>query len=556
MSKSNKHKDSPVSSKEKNSLEKYFSPTAKKRRNSDMDHTSPTEVPPAKRQDPGDMNLDPVKEPPRKDQTELVTMEHFDTQMSEMETRLTNNITASVTAGLRAIIDSSVKEALETIKKSVDEAIESNPTIKTHSEQLDSLETENILLKSRVTVMEGEQKKLQTKLNQIENRSLQNCIIIKGIKEDDWEKESSSREKIYKELASLVRTDQTFKDKNEEKKQRLKIAKRLEICSCKRLGKYNKDRPRPLSVELLRKEDIEYILANKPKLRKGIYMDREYPIEIERKRKILRPILTAAKKQKKYRKRCKMERDELVIKGKHYNVNTINTLPKSLKPDKVSSRCNDNVYGYFGELNPLSNFHRAPFTYDNVHYHCTEQLIQRKKAELFKDHTTVTKIMNAKTGHACKELGRQVSNFRQDKWSKRAKSLCQDGIKQKFLENEVPRRTLLSTKKKTIVECTKDSVWGCGKPLSDESCLDKTLWVDQGIMGEILETIRQNLQTSSMAYTTDDSSSSSSSDESSSESDIMSVNADADEEASSTTSSEVKPHHKDQSAHQMSTEEY
>ena len=206
-------------------------------------------------------------------------MEHFDTQMSEMETRLTTNITASVTAGLRAIIDTSVKEALETIKKSVDEAIEKNPTIKTHSEQLDSLETENILLKSKVSAMEGEQKKLQSKLYQIENRSLQNCIIIKGIKEDDWEKESTSKEKIYKELALIVSTDRTFKDKTEEKKQRLKIAKRLEIRNCKRLGKYNKERPRPLSVELLRKEDMEYILSNKPKLRKGIYIDREYPIE-------------------------------------------------------------------------------------------------------------------------------------------------------------------------------------------------------------------------------------------------------------------------------------
>ena len=131
-----------------------------------------------------------------------------------------------------------------------------------------------------------------------------------------------------------------------------------------------------------------------------------------------------------------MEKDELVIKGKHYNVNTINTLPKSLKPDKVSSRTNDNVYGYFGELNPLSNFHHAPFTLDNTHYHCTEQLIQCKKAELFKDKTAVTKIMNARTGFACKEAGRQVSNFKQEKWLKKAKSLCYEGIKQKYLENQ------------------------------------------------------------------------------------------------------------------------
>ena len=473
MSKSNKTRNSPVpnkeTSKEKHSLEKYFSPTARKRRNSAMDITSPVETPPAKRQDPRekestpkDSNKNPKEKHSKHEKDDLVTMEHFDTQMSEMESRLTNNITASVTAGLRAIIDSSVKEALETIKNSVDDAIQSNSTIKNHSEQLDSLETENILLKSKVSVMEGEQKKLRLKLNQIENKSLQQCIIIKGIKEEEWEKEAVSKDKIYKELAYLVSPDREFKDKAEEQKHRLKMAKRLEIRCCKRLGKYNKDCSRPLSIELLRKEDMEYILMNKTKLRKGVYVDKEYPIEIERKRKILRPILTAAKKQKKFRKRCKMEKDELVIKGKHYNVDTINTLPKSLKPAKVSSRTNDKIYGYFGELNPLSNFHHAPFTLDNTYYHCTEQLIQHKKAELFKDQAAVTKIMNAKTGFACKDAGRQVSNFKQEKWSKKAKSLCYDGIKQKYLENQHARRTLLLTKSKTIVECTKDSVWGCG----------------------------------------------------------------------------------------------
>ena len=530
MPKSNKTSDSPVpnkeTSKEQNSLEKYFSPTARKRRNSAMDTTSPVETPAAKRQDP--RVLDITKNPNEKEKgnntkhkkNDLVTMEHFDTQMSEMESRLTNNITASVTAGLRAIIDSSVKEALETIKNSVDDAIQSNPTIKNHSEQIDSLETENILLKSKVSVMEGEQKKLRSKLNQIENKSLQQCIIIKGIKEEEWEKEATSKNKIYKELSYLVSPDREIKDKTEELKYRLKLAKRLEIRSCKRLGKYNKDRSRPLSVELLRKEDMEYILTNKTKLRKGVYVDKEYPIEIERKRKILRPILTAAKKQEKFRKRCKMDKDELVIKGKHYSVDTIDTLPRSLKPAKVSSRTNDTIYGYFGELNPLSNFHHAPFTVENTYYHCTEQLIQRKKAELFKDHAAVTKIMNAKTGFACKEAGRQVLHFKQEKWSKKAKSLCYDGIKQKYLENQTARRTLLSTKNKTIVECTKDSVWGCGRPLSDEACLDKSMWVNQGVMGEILESIRQELQTiASFNQNADYSSTdSSSSDESSSES--------------------------------------
>ena len=168
-----------------------------------MDNSSPTELPPAKRQEPPKSET-PKEHDNRPKQKELVTMDHFDTQMSEMETRLSRNITESVTAGLRVIIDTSVKEALEKIQKSVNDAIESNPTVKNHGEHLDSLETENLILKSKVKVMEGEQKKLQSKISKIEDRALQHCVIVRGIKEEEWEKENITQEKVYKELAVVV----------------------------------------------------------------------------------------------------------------------------------------------------------------------------------------------------------------------------------------------------------------------------------------------------------------------------------------------------------------
>ena len=292
-----------------NRLENYFSPdgntlSQKRRRNSTMDVTSPTELPPAKKiSNPGETPNPPNRLKEVKEPNETpVTMDHFDKQISEMEARLSTNITASMTAGLRSIIDSSVKEALETIKKSVDKAIESNPTLITHGEQIDSLETENLLLKTKMQNMEGEHKKLQNKIDQIENRALQHCLIVKGISEEEWEKESTSRDKVYKELSVIVSTDHTFETKSEEYKHRIKLARKLEIRSCKCLGCYNKDRSRPISIELLRKDDVDFILSCKSKLRKGIYIDKEYPIEIERKCKVLRPILTAAKKTKEIQK--------------------------------------------------------------------------------------------------------------------------------------------------------------------------------------------------------------------------------------------------------------
>ena len=163
---------------------------------------------------------------------------HLDNQITEMEKRmetslsasLSATITASVTAGLKGLIDSSLKSALETMKKMVNEAIEEHPTIKTHGEQLDSLETENILLKNEVSVIEGENKQIKQRLANIESRTLQQNLIFRGIPEDQWEKETTTRHKIYVELINLITTE------DESPEAKLKMAKKLEIRSCRRLG--------------------------------------------------------------------------------------------------------------------------------------------------------------------------------------------------------------------------------------------------------------------------------------------------------------------------------
>ena len=266
MSKSNnnKHRNSPSAPKEvsitrRNSLEKYFgSPdTTKKRKKSS---SSPNQYsPPAKKmdksQDPPTKKMDKSQDPTDPDgeqspQAQLKENEktptsdkvckHLDNQLNDMEKRLETSltaslsasITASVTAGLKDLIDSSLKTALETMKNSVDEAIEQNPTVKLHGEQIDSLETENLILKKKVTAMEGEHTQMKRKITIMGNKALLHNIIIRGINEDKKEKETTTRHKLYLEFTNLVTADE------ETKEAKLKMAKQLEIRSCKRIGKY------------------------------------------------------------------------------------------------------------------------------------------------------------------------------------------------------------------------------------------------------------------------------------------------------------------------------
>ena len=272
------------------------------------------------------------------------------------------------------------------------------------------------------------------------------------------------------------------------------IRKKVNIRSCKRLRRYVTDRCRPVSVEFMRSEDIDFILSNKKELRSGIFADKEYPQDVENKRKTLRPILTAAKNSKKYRKKCRLENDQLVIKSKRHGIDDLDTLPKSLQPLTISSKSNSDVYGYFGELHPLSNFFPSEFSLEQKTFHCSEQYIQWKKAQLFKDTTAMTRIERCKTGRQCKEEGRKIKNFKKDIWDSKAKELCRPGIRQKYIDNKKPRDVLLhTTKGRKIVECTKDDTWGCGLPLKDENCLNDTMWTTQGIMGIVLGEIRNEL---------------------------------------------------------------
>ena len=214
----------------------------------------------------------------------------------------------------------------------------------------------------------------------------------------------------------------------------------------------------------------------------------------ERKRKTLLPFLRAAKRTSEYKKQSKLEDDKIVLKGQSYDVNMLNQLPEELNVFKVTTRENAETIGYFGEINLLSNFYPATFTHDGVQYISSEQFIQANKAKYFGDHEAYNQIMGSSTSLECKCASRQIRNVDADKWNMVAGDLCQPGMQSKFLQNPPVMETLLQkTGQKTIVECTSDRLWGTGIPLNDPNCLNSSKWINQGIMGQILEGIRNNV---------------------------------------------------------------
>ena len=172
---------------------------------------------------------------------------------------------------------------------------------------------------------------------------------------------------------------------NNDPWEKLKIARSIPIRSSKRLGKYKQGRKRPISICFEKKSHTDALFENKKKLPEGVFVDREFTAEVENKQKTLRLILRKARGMEKYKGKCKMDKDKLVIQGTKYTVNNLHTLPHDLNGYNASSKFGDTVIAFFGQLNPFSNFHQAPFSMEGKTYPTSEHYIQETCALYFKD---------------------------------------------------------------------------------------------------------------------------------------------------------------------------
>ena len=251
-----------------------------------------------------------------------------------------------------------------------------------------------------------------------------------------------------------------------------------------------------MSICFEKKLHADILLENRSYLPRGVYVDHEYPNEIEDNRRLLKPILHLVRSKPEYQGKCKLVEDVLIIKGTRYTVNTLNSLPDDLSGFEASSKSSQTTIGFFGELNPLSNFHPCRFNVADVEYKSTEQFIQSEKAKFFKDKTTVHRIMAASNPLECKRLGKNTHGYDHTRWSEVAKKLVLPGIMSKFVSNPNLASMLISTGTKKLVECCYDTLWGTGVPITDKDCLKEKYWKGTGILGECLMEVRDELTNS------------------------------------------------------------
>ena len=207
-------------------------------------------------------------------------------RFNELETRLSNKITENVTENVNknlqelkdtvGTFDNTLTTAMTTMTTALNKLIESNENMIQHKVNIDVLTQENMTLSTKVNRLENEHSKLKEKVDRMESKELEYSLIINGIREYEGENELNLIEQVYVELMSTI-------DLHDEQDRWDKV-KEMPITKCKRIGRFNRDKIRPICVEFQHRLDVEYFFANKQWLRRGIFIDKAYTQEVEHKR--------------------------------------------------------------------------------------------------------------------------------------------------------------------------------------------------------------------------------------------------------------------------------
>ena len=255
-------------------------------------------------------------------------------------------------------------ERMDPLEAKVNALFSEESNLPKHIEVVNEMKLKQGKLETQLNLVEKENVELNQKLTEIEDQMLETCVVLTGLPEDKWEEPEPRHTLINKELSVIA--------PGENDEERLANATAIKIVKSEQIGRFNPTKGRPISIKFAFKSDADWVLSCRKKLNKGIFVDKQYSDENEHERKCLRPILSAARRHKEYRGRCKLEGTNLVIRGKKYNWDNLEDLPQNLSTHTVSSRQDVLHYGFFGELNPLSNFYPAPFIHEGIHYTTSE----------------------------------------------------------------------------------------------------------------------------------------------------------------------------------------
>ena len=347
---------------------------------------------------------------------------------------------------------------------------------------IDKLEKKVVDLEARNNALAAQNLQMQedTLRNEIRRREFN--LIFEGI--PDIIKEDTSF--LYKKFVDILNSMEVFNG----------CGSRVQLAKLQRQGPYNRYRKRNVLCQFVRYSDVQLILQNRSQLPHDIFVREDFPEEIERRRSILRPVFNTARRMTKYRGKCRLLVDKLIIDGKTYTaapIRNLDKLPDDLNLRKLAEKEDDRTLAFFTQSSPFSNFHSASFVIEGKTYLCSEQYIQAEKAKIFEDDVSQSRIMRFVSPYEMKKEGSKVRNFIQQKWESEAEGVAFRACSAKFHQNPELKQILLETQEKELVEASTDPFWGAGMSLSNINILNRNARTGYNALGRVLMRVREML---------------------------------------------------------------
>lgn len=146
-------------------------------------------------------------------------------------------------------------------------------------------------------------------------------------------------------------------------------------------------------------------------------------------------------------------------------------------------------------LSCLSQWWGQGFEHEGIYYRTAEHWMMAEKARLFKDSTSLPRILNARTPLEAKKLGRKVKGFELETWQANAYTIVKTGNVHKFSQHMAMKAFLLSTGAKVLVEASPyDQIWGIGLSREAPQAQDPRKWLGTNLLGFALMEVRDELK--------------------------------------------------------------
>ena len=390
-------------------------------------------------------------------------------------------------------IQEQVSGFLDSINKVIKTTEDFEDTLNKLTSRVQTLETRVTESELKCLSLERQNRVLSDRITMVESQSRRDNLLLDGVAESPTGCKEDCFKIVRETLQSKLNLDVT----------------NIKIIRCHRLGpppQTNRpagtQRPRPIIFRLHCYSDRQLIWESRTKLKDtNLYLNEDFPKEISQRRKTLIPIMKAARKLQKI---AFLNVDKLHIQTKDMatdqitnktvvTVDTLHRLPPSLDPRFITTARASDCFAFFGELCPLSNFHKTEIMYKGKKFHSSEQVYQYRKAEVLDDQVTMKDILLADTALESKRLGDKLKE--NEHWRSIQNNIMTATLRLKFNQNAKLKDFLKQITEKTIAEASpSDLYWGTGAPLSKAETTEVNTWKGSNHLGIILQNIRAELR--------------------------------------------------------------